>query len=136
MFADYKKFELEIEVETQKRKCSRNCFSLFFTVLSADFPFLCTAVNRAQNFVHVLDFYFRSIAVYITVYIPYFILPTNGPHISGVDFYAPEYCSVFAVIQMHSAYSAWGIIDSKFFVLYCISQIGLVVRVQSPMQPA
>ena len=26
-----------------------------------------------------------------------------------------EYCSIFAVIQMHSVYSAWDIIKSAFF---------------------
>ena len=54
-------------------------------------------------YVNVLDFYFRSIAVYITVYILEFILPTNGPSISGGLFCAPEYCSVFAVIQLYTA---------------------------------
>ena len=56
------------------------------TVLSAGFSILCTRKLQyieCTIYVHVPDFYFRSIAVYITVYIPYFILPTNGPDISG-----------------------------------------------------
>ena len=65
-------------------------------------------------YVHVLDFYFRSIAEYITVYILYLVLPTNGLPISGGLFCALEYCSVFAGIQMYTAYSNSGRWTAKF----------------------
>ena len=58
---------------------------------------------ECKIYVHVLDFYGRSIAVQITVYIPYLFLPTHVLYISSGHFCAPEYCSVFAGIQLVSA---------------------------------
>ena len=60
----------------------------------------CFFVAFACNF-----FYFRSIAVNITVYLPYLFLPTHVQYIFSGHFCAPEYCSIFAGIQMSLAYT-------------------------------
>ena len=51
-------------------------------------------------YVHVLDYYFRSIAGHITVYVTDLFLPIHVLYISSGLFCAPQYCSVFAGIQM------------------------------------
>ena len=50
-------------------------------------------------YVHVLDFYFQAIAGFITVYILYFFLPTNGPFISSGLFCALEY-SIYRIFPV------------------------------------
>ena len=71
---------------------------------------------ECKIYVHVLDFYGRSIAVQITVYIPYLFLPTHVLYISSGHFCAPEYCSVFARIQMSSAYTVYVLYLEHFSV--------------------
>ena len=62
------------------------------TVLSAGFSIFVywkVAVNiECTIYVHEPDFYFRPY-ILRSIHILYFILPTNGPDISGGDFFTP-----------------------------------------------
>ena len=76
------------------------------TVLSAGFSIFLhwkVAVNRVHNSRPCTGFLFSvySWSYYGLQYMLYLFLPTNGPPTSGGLFCAPEYCSVFAVIQMY-----------------------------------
>ena len=100
------------------------------TVLSAGFSILCTGNLQYMEctiYVHVLDFFPRSIAVNITVFIPYL-------------FYLPIYCTFPVVIlcagilqricwnsYVLSAYSVC-YISWAFFTLFIRMWYGLVVR--------
>ena len=80
----------------------------YYTVLSAGFSifvYWTFAVHGLHNLRPWTGFLFPvNSRLYYGLYsILEFILPTNGPSISGGLFCAPEYCSVFAVIQMYTA---------------------------------
>ena len=79
-----------------------------FTVLSAGFSIFVyqkCAVHGVHNLRPCTGFFSLSIAVNITVYIPYLFLPFHVLYISSGHFCALEYCSVFAGIYMSSAFT-------------------------------